>query len=335
MDGRLLARAKAALSNRRDRAEGELTRRRRTAFAKNPRLRELDGEIRATMLELVAFALRAENIPGGVDELRRRNISLLSELYRELISSGFPGGYLDETPVCEACSDRGYVDGEMCSCLMELYKEEQRKSLSSLLKLGDETFDNFDLSFYDDAPNSRTGVSPRRNMEIVYETCVQYAVRFGARSFNLFLCGAPGLGKTFLSACIARVVSDSGFSVVYDTVTSILSKFETEKFSRGEPSDDAKDETRRYRECDLLIVDDLGTEMSTSFTISALYELINTRLITGKKTIISSNLTLDELRGRYTPQIMSRIEGEYQVLMFFGADIRILKRNRASNGGKA
>jgi DNA replication protein DnaC len=219
----------------------------------------------------------------------------------------------------------------MCSCLRELYKEEQRKSLSSLLKLGDETFDSFDLNYYDDKPSARTGVSPRRNMEIVYETCVQYAVRFGSRSFNLFMCGAPGLGKTFLSACIARVVSESGFSVVYDTVSSVFSKFEEEKFSRGDASTDAKDETRRYRECDLLIVDDLGTEMSTSFTVAALYDLINTRLITGKKTIISSNLTFDELRRRYTPQIMSRIEGEYQVLMFYGADIRQLKRDGANN----
>jgi len=212
---------------------------------------------------------------------------------------------------------------------MELYKKEQNRSLSDLFKLGEDTFDSFDLSYYDDTPSPETGVSPRRSMEIVYETCVEYARKFGGKSLNLFFNGAPGLGKTFLSACIARVVSENGYSVVYEMASQVFMKFEDFKFSRNADdenrrrmADEAHDDVNRYLQCDLLILDDLGTEMTTSFTIEALYTLINTRLVSGRKSIVSSNLTLPELRRRYSHQIMSRLEGDYQILTFHGDDIR-------------
>ena len=143
---------------------------------------------------------------------------------------------------------------------------------------------------------------------------------------NLFFNGAPGLGKTFLSACIARVVADNGFSVVYDMAASIFAKFEDAKFQRTDDFEGTRNDIKRYMECDLLIIDDLGTEMTTAFTVSALYEVINTRIVSGRKTLVSSNLTMDELRRRYSEHIMSRLEGEYQVLTFYGDDIR-KKRN--------
>ena len=156
--------------------------------------------------------------------------------------------------------------------------------------------------------------------------CVEYARKFGANSMNLFFVGEPGLGKTFLSACIARVVAESGNSVVYDMASSVFAKFEDAKFARNDDTAEARAEVRaeikRYLECDLLILDDLGTEMTTAFTVSALYELINTRLVAGKKTIISSNLPLQELQRRYSKQIMSRLEGDYEVLTSAGDDIR-------------
>jgi DNA replication protein DnaC len=166
-------------------------------------------------------------------------------------------------------------------------------------------------------------------MEIIYEICVEYSRKFGENSKNLFFIGAPGLGKTFLSACIARVVADKGYSVVYDMATSIFSKLEEEKFRKTDDPEETletRTEIKRYLECDLLILDDLGTEMVTSFTISALYELINTRLITNRKTIVSSNYSIEDLKRRYTEQIMSRLEGEYQVLTFRGDDIRKIKK---------
>jgi len=277
------------------------------------------------MSELIGVALGSDNAQK-IEDIRHRNIELQEERRSEMIGAGFSEDYSDEKPMCLKCNDTGYINTKMCDCLTRLYKDEQRASLSNLFKLGNERFENFDLSYYDDTPSHDTGSSPRRSMEVVYETCVEYARKFGERSMNLFFNGAPGLGKTFLSACIARVVADNGYSVVYDMAASIFAKFEDAKFLRTDNVEKIRDETKRYFECDLLIIDDLGTEMTTAFTISTLYEIINTRLLTGRKTVVNSNLTLNELNRRYSEQIMSRLEGEYQVLTFYGDDIR-KKRN--------
>jgi len=288
-------------------------------------------QIRETMSDLVNIALGSvSSMQAG--EIRKRNLELQELRREEIIRAGFTASYADDDYLCPECRDTGYIRTEICACLMELYQIEQRESLSSLFKLGNETFDSFDLSYYDDKPAPDTGVSPRRSMEIIYETCVEYARKFNAKSMNLFFNGAPGLGKTFLSACIARVVSESGHSVIYDTAASVFAKFEDAKFLRADDpatavlKEEARAEVKRYLECELLILDDLGTEMTNVFIISALYELINTRLLTYKKTIVSSNLAIYELRQRYSEQIMSRLEGEYQVLTFRGDDIR-RKRN--------
>ena len=325
LDGKILTRAKASLEERRRQHEETFMRRLQKVYAEAPRVKKLDAELRVTMLELVGFALGSDSVIK-VDDIRQKNIELQKKRQSEIKQAGFPDTYLNEDYMCVNCHDTGYVKSKMCDCLMELYKEEQKESLSSLFKLGEETFDNFDLTYYDDTPIPGTGISPRHSMEMVFETCIEYARKFGKRSINLFFNGAPGLGKTFLSACIARVVADNGFSVVYDMATSIFTKFEDAKFQRTDDLEGLPNEIKRYMECDLLIVDDLGTEMTTTLTISTLYEIINTRLVTGRKTLVNSNLTLGELHRRYSEQIMSRLEGEYQVLTFYGDDIR-KKRN--------
>ena len=168
-------------------------------------------------------------------------------------------------------------------------------------------------------------VQDRNDIEMLRENMVKSKGRNNFK--NLFLTGAPGLGKTFLSACIARSVSEQGFSVVYDTAGNIFAQFENRKFQRdAEGVQTARDETRRYLNCDLLILDDLGSELTTQFTQSALYELINTRLVSDRRTVISSNLTPEDVVRRYTPQISSRLLGEFYILHFFGDDIRLLKR---------
>ena len=169
-------------------------------------------------------------------------------------------------------------------------------------------------------------MSPYQRMEKNFDACRDYAYEFSAKSGNLLLSGDPGLGKTFLSASIARVVSDAGFSVVYDTAAHVFARFEAQKFRRDDEEGEAEDDVARYLKCDLLIVDDLGTEMTTAFVQSALYQIVNTRLMTGRKTIVSTNLSPDELGARYGAAIRSRIEGEYRILPFFGEDIRKLKR---------
>ena len=331
LDGRLLARARARLEDRRAGREAMFDEREREAAEKNPRIKLIDGALRSTMMDVIGAALRENSDPiEALEAVREENLQLQKQRERELEDAGFPPDYLDRTPYCPVCGDTGRNGTEPCSCLMELYREEQAAALSSLYKLGDESFDSFSLSWYDDRPNPATGVSPRESMELVYEICLNYARTFGRQKKSLLMSGAPGLGKTFLSACIARVVSEDGYSVVYDTAGAVFSCFERERFS--DPSElgteeyaEIRQERRRYYECDLLIMDDLGTELTNAFIVSSLYDLVNTRIITGKKTVINTNLTPEELSSRYSPALASRLLGEYRLLTFSGTDIRILK----------
>ena len=166
-------------------------------------------------------------------------------------------------------------------------------------------------------------------MELIYDICRDFARQFQEQAQSLLLTGPPGLGKTFLSACVAREVSEQGFSVVYDTAAHIFQQFESGKFGRENPYEDAPEEDiERCLRCDLLIMDDLGTEMVTPFVRSAFYRIVNERLLGRKKTVLSTNLTVPELGRQYGAAVQSRLEGEYQVLQFFGRDIRLLKRDQ-------
>ena len=190
--------------------------------------------------------------------------------------------------------------------------------------MGGQSFDTFGLEWYDTQPGE-SGRSPRQLMERNLAVCQRFAAEFGKRPANLLLDGAPGLGKTFLSACIARVVSEDGFSVVYDTAVHVFARCEAAKF-RSDEEPDAVADVHRFESCDLLILDDLGTEMATGVVQSALYQLINGRLLAGKSTIVSTNLTPAQIESRYGAAIWSRLQGEYTVLAFAGEDIRKLKR---------
>ena len=166
-------------------------------------------------------------------------------------------------------------------------------------------------------------------MERVFQICRTFAQTFRPGTMNLLLQGGTGLGKTYLSACIARVVAGAGYAVAYETAASALDAFECAKFQRSSADGEAAAQrVEQYLGCDLMILDDLGTEMITAYSTSALYTLINTRLTRKKATIISTNCSNEELQKKYTPQILSRIEGEYQTLPFVGRDIRQIKKER-------
>lgn len=330
-DANVLRRATRRLEEesrlRRDRTEQA----RLEAYRRQPRLEQLDRRIQGTMAGLVAAALRqGGDAAAAVRAVREENQDLQRERAVLLGALGLPEDALDDKPACPLCRDTGWQGAKMCRCLRELCAREQIRELSKLLDLGEQSFDAFRLDYYSQTPYPGRGASPRDNMELVYDVCLNYAAKFGRFAIkNLFLSGAPGLGKTFLSACIARTVSENGFSVVYDTAGSVFAQFEARKFLRDSPDGlDARDETRRYLNCDLLILDDLGSELTTQFTQSALYELVNTRLVGEKHTVISSNLSMEEVARRYAPQIASRLDGEYHVLHFFGDDIRLLRKNR-------
>ena len=327
----VLRRAQARLSQRREERQARQEALRRQVYAQLPRVAEIDRLLRRTMAQVIAAALREGGDPtAAVAAIRQKHQALQRERSELLTGHGFPADALDDKPLCAKCGDSGWVGSDMCDCLKVLCTQEQIKELSQLLDLGEQSFDTFDLGYYSPEVWPAWGRSPRENMEKVLKICRDYAQNFGRYYFNnLFLSGSTGLGKTFLSACIARTVSENGFSVVYDTAGEVFARFETQKFSRDEEdAREAKDDTRRYLKCDLLILDDLGSEMTTPFVQSALYTLLNTRLTAEKKTVISSNLSMDDVQRRYSPQIASRLAGEYRVLPFFGEDIRLLKKNR-------
>ena len=327
----VLRRAAKRLAQRRRRREEEQERRRREICAQLPRVAEIDRELKGTIYQIIAASLREGRDPApSIKVIRDRNLDLQAEKARLLTEHGWPADALDDKPACPRCGDTGWVGASMCSCLRQLCAQEQIAELSKLLDLGEQSFDTFSLDLYSPLPWPGEELSPRENMEFILEVCSNYARKFGKFYFhNLFLTGAPGLGKTFLSACIARTVSEQGFSVVYDTAVNVFARFEEQKFARDrEEAGEAKDETRRYLGCDLLILDDLGSELTTPFVQSALYTLINSRLSSDRRTVISSNLSMDQVRQRYTPQIASRLEGEYRVLPFYGDDIRLLRKGQ-------
>ena len=320
MDGKLLARARERQTALRDKNAAEQSSRQNRIYALIPEIGDIDVMLRTRMSELIAATVRGgAGTAETVREIEAESLALTARKSELLTRHGFPADYLDGVYSCPDCRDTGYVGGRMCACLKTLYNEELTQELGTLLKSSDECFEKFDLSLYGAA---------RESMEIVFDTCREYAASFSERSVNLMLQGGTGLGKTFLSACIARVVAGKGFSVCYDSAAAALEAFETKKFSRDpDRAERAAERVSRMLECDLMILDDLGTEMPTPMSVSALYTLLNTRLVNGKKTVVSTNLSDAELNRRYTPQICSRLDGEFIRLPFYGSDIRILRKD--------
>ncbi len=317
----VLKRARARLAQAKADRESENRQNRDRAYALVPRLRQIDRELSATM----AQTIRAVFASGGdVEEamagVRERNLALQLER-RELIAANFEEGFLDDAPICDNCGGSGYLGSNMCECLAELCRQEQKKELT-FLSAGQERFDQFRLDYYPDRIDPKLGVNIRSIMERTYQTCRKYALSFSEKSGNLLFSGDTGLGKTFLSACIARTVADSGYSVVYESASHLFTKLERAKF---EPSEENRREASKYTACDLLIIDDLGTEMGGQFVTAALYTLINDRLLEHKPTIISTNLTVEDLSRRYSAQIVSRLRGSYTRVPFLGDDIRVKK----------
>ena len=316
----IMQRAIARFDQARQRREAELDQRRREVFARQPRLRDIGRTLRTTMSRIVAAAAKKGEDPlPALRVLRDENLSLPRARAALLEDMGYPADYLEDKPACPLCGDTGYTRSGVCACLKQYYAREQLAELSRLLPLGEARLDTFRFDLYDSAVWDSYGVSPRANMERNFDVCRDYADQFARGGGNLLLSGGTGLGKTFLSACIARVVSENGFSVVYDTAASVFSRFEDAKFRRD---DGGSEDADRCMRCDLLILDDLGTEMTTSFVQSALYQIVNGRLMAGRSTIISTNLAPEELGQRYGAAILSRIEGGYEILPFFGEDIR-------------
>ena len=298
----VVQRARNRLAQAKEDRESENRQHLAEAYARVPRIKEIDMLLRRTMAQAAQAAfLQGSDGKELLEKARLQNLELQQE--RALLAyENFEEGYLDETPICEVCGGTGYVGSTMCECLAELCRQEQKKEIA-VLTGGKESFSQFRLDYYSDY-------------------CRKYAAGFTPNSGNLLFVGSTGLGKTFLSACIARAVAERGYSVVYETAGHLFSKLEQAKFGGGE---DARREIAKYNTCDLLILDDLGTEMPGQFVTAALYGLLNDRLLYNKPMVISTNLNVDEIARRYSPQIASRLHGNFVRLTFVGEDIRVLK----------
>ena len=327
MEGRLLARARARLEDIRSVNRSEENRRRWEIAERIPEIAGIETALRNIMTELVGLALGK---PGrSARELEEESLALQARRAALLRSHGYAEDYLAPIFSCPLCRDTGWREEKVCDCLLRLYKQEQTEELAPLLRRGNETFDDFRLDYYSSQAVPGESRSPREQMRLVLNICRRWAENFGPGSPNLLFTGAPGLGKTFLSAAIARVTAEKGAGVAYDTVAGLLSAFERERFSRdADEQSDAASRVRQLLSCDLLILDDLGTEMPTSFTQSALYTLLDGRLRAGKKTVISTNLDRAAVTERYGAALASRLTGEYEWLEFKGRDIRQIRKEQ-------
>ncbi len=316
----VLRRAQERLAQRKADHESQYNQRLWESYGKVPRLREIDMQLRRTMTAAAQTAFLKGGDPAAVmAKVKEANLALQEER-KKLVAEHFAPGYLEETPLCTGCGGSGFVGSTMCRCLRALCRDEQKKQIAKLTT-GAETFQNFRLDYYSQKTDPNLGASPRQMMERVFAYARQYAEGFTPGK-NMLFVGGTGLGKTFLSACVANAVADQGYSVAYESAAQLFEKLNKNQF---DPDEESAQQAGNLKSCDLLILDDLGTELTTNFVIAALYNLVNDRLLTGKSTIISTNLNVSEIAQRYSPQIASRLQGSFKNLVFLGEDIRVAK----------
>ncbi|MBQ7911303.1 MAG: ATP-binding protein [Clostridia bacterium] len=287
-----------------------------------PEVAEIDRALGRTGLSLMEASMQGEDVQSRIAAVRRTNEDLRHVRAELLTSHGYPADYTEVRYECPLCNDSGFVDTRMCICMKKKLVEAgfEASGMGNLLR--EQSFENFDLTYYQSDPTAL------RRMEQILARMRLYTETFEAgKSGNLVLFGDTGLGKTHLSSAVARGVIERGCDVFYVSAVSMLSDFERERFGNSAGGETGVG-TDRYFSCDLLIIDDLGTEVNNQFTTSVLYNLINTRLNKRQSTIINTNLTQDEFRKRYWDRITSRVLGEYTVLPFLGTDVRAQKLSR-------
>lgn len=302
------------------RAQEEADMRRAELYAQIPELRALDGRLSGFALQIMQAALRQENTEVAIAALREENERICEERRALLLSHGYPADYTEPRYECEKCRDTGYVEIRMCSCMRQrlISAGMESSGLSALMKK--QSFENFSLDFYKSNPREHQIMSHN------YKTVKAYAENFVIEQGrpmpqSLLFYGGTGLGKTHLSTAVARRVIERGYDVYYNSAVGMISDFEYRRFGSGLVQNEG-DDTARYTDCDLLIIDDLGTETVNQFTQSCLYHVLNTRLNLGKPTLVSTNLNASELCKLYGDRIASRLTGEYLLIPFYGVDIR-------------
>lgn len=280
-------------------------------------LAKLDRELSFTGIRIMEATMAGgADIEEKINKIKKNNDKLLAERATLLKAYGYPEDYTDVHYECDKCGDTGFVDSAMCDCMKKalVMASYESSGLGNLMK--SQSFENFSLDYYLQSP------TVYGNMKYAYEKVKSFAHNFNNDTYmNFLFIGGTGLGKTHLSTAVAKTVIDRHFDVLYVTAAGMIGDFEYRRFGNSAIEGDAGD-TSRYYSADLLIIDDLGTEINNQFTVSCIYDIINSRIISRKSTIISTNLTNEEISKRYWDRITSRVFGEYVPLIFGGTDIR-------------
>ncbi len=321
---RIHSAAAAELARRRNTAEKAQQTRHSQVLAALPDIAVLEQELAMDGLAVVKAIGMGKDAADFIDKLSNSNLEKQEEIKEMLVSNGFAADYLEVKYACPLCNDSGFIGGIACECYKSLLNALAAAELNETAPVNECTFENFKLDYYPDQYNENIKSTVRERMSKIFEYCKSYAEDFSESSPSLFMFGATGLGKTHLSLAIASTATKAGYNVIYRSAQNLLRQLEKERFNnRGGDENNFEDEILN---CDLLIVDDLGVEFSTQFTVAAIYNIINSRLNSRLPTIISSNLSEDELEAKYTQRVTSRIIGNYTPLLFLGKDIRQLKK---------
>lgn len=314
------------LSGRRYNAEVAADRRREEIYAKLPRAAELEKAIADSGIRAVRVVLGGGNAREQMEQLKEKNLALQKELRELLVSNGYPENVFEPQYTCKRCSDRGYYEENnrtlVCPCMKKALAEAACEELNRQAPLALSTFESFRLDYYSRQVDPSSGIVPYQHMEKVLRYCKSYAQSFTPKSNSILMYGNTGLGKTHLSLAIANEVIRRGYGVIYLSAPTLSSQLEKQFFSRN--NDDAL--IQMILDCDLLIIDDLGTEFHSQFSVSQIYNIFNSRMLSGKPMIISTNYEMDELEKIYTDRFVSRINGSAQRLAFLGKDIRVRKK---------
>ncbi len=311
------------LDTRRNGAIDDAEKRKQKIYAQIPRAEEIERELSSCSVKAARAVFAGGDVKSLLEGLAEKSRELRAELDTLLLNAGYEKNALEPQYSCPVCQDKGTIEADnktiTCSCFKELLKECACQEVNSLSPLNLSTFDAFELSFY---PETETadGINPRKRMAQIFSYCKAYAKNFKCDSRSILMRGATGLGKTHLSLSIANELLEKGFSVAYVSAPDILFQLERAHFSYE--YDKEQDLLTTLFECDLLILDDLGTEFATNYTNSQIYNIFNNRILRSKPVIINTNLTIKELESAYTQRFVSRIMGTCDKLDFFGKDIR-------------
>lgn len=318
--------AEAQLSERKARNDRLLAKNQREIAANHPEIIEIQARLSRTTSKILQLIMsRDPDFERRFGEIERENLSLQRELEQSLIKIGKSPDYLDIKYTCKKCKDSGYSDGRRCECFFDAVKAAAMEDLnkSSPLKLSD--FKEFSLSYYDDNQPVAFGCTAREIMSENLDFCRKYAEDFHLPYNGILMRGATGLGKTHLSLSIANEVINKGYSVIYGSAPDLFGKAEQEHFGNKE-----RETLEMLYAADLLIIDDVGAEFESKFYVSLFYTIINNRMNSGKPTIVSTNLSLNDLLSRYGDRTVSRLK-TMDDLPFAGTDVRLMRATEKRN----